>query len=171
MSTRDKSGLGSSDLEDSLVNDRFAKVEGMHAVPPPMTGNYMPPKSDFGIDKSNFTYGPKYSKTSESGAKTCNFDSCETNSSVETVDLLTETLEYVPEPVVVEPKVVSQPKFWSDAPIIEEYELDSEDEYVTKPLKEQEKPSFAFVNTAIVVCMNWINFPLIHAACLEKLSS
>ncbi|GJW17736.1 putative ribonuclease H-like domain-containing protein [Tanacetum coccineum] len=130
----------SSDVEDSLVNDRFAKVKGMHAVPPPMTGNYMPPKSDFGIDESNFTYGPKQSKTSESDAKTSDFDSCETNSSV-------ETLESVPEPVVVEPKVVSQPKVWSDAPIIEEYESDSDDEYVIKPSKEQEKPSFAFVNT------------------------
>ncbi|GJX13976.1 putative ribonuclease H-like domain-containing protein [Tanacetum coccineum] len=164
MSTRDKSGLGygnqihegvlsyekevlesvfdsrSSDVEDSPVYDRFAKVEGMHAVPPPMTGNYMPPKSDFGIDESNFTYGPKQSKTSESDAKTSDFDSCETNSSV-------ETLESVPEPVVVEPKVVSQPKVWSDAPIIEEYESDSDDEYVIEPLKEQEKPSFAFVNT------------------------
>ncbi|GJU67395.1 hypothetical protein Tco_1253654, partial [Tanacetum coccineum] len=58
-----------------------------------------------------------------------------------------ETLESVPEPVVVEPKVVSQPKVWSDAPIIEEYESDSDDEYVIQPSKEQEKPSFAFVNT------------------------
>ncbi|GJY81495.1 putative ribonuclease H-like domain-containing protein, partial [Tanacetum coccineum] len=163
MSTRDKSGLGygnqihegvlsyekevlesvfdsrSSDVEDSPVYDRFAKVEGMHAVPPPMTGNYMPPKSDFGIDESNFTYGPKQSKTSESDAKTSDFDSCETNSSV-------ETLESVPEPVVVEPKVVSQPKVWSDAPIIEEYESDSDDEYMIKPSKEQEKSSFAFLN-------------------------
>ncbi|GJV27916.1 ribonuclease H-like domain-containing protein [Tanacetum coccineum] len=47
-------------------NDRFAKVKGMHAVPPLMTGNYMPPKSDFGIDESQFTYGLKQSKTSES---------------------------------------------------------------------------------------------------------
>ncbi|GJS67884.1 putative ribonuclease H-like domain-containing protein [Tanacetum coccineum] len=165
MSTRDKSGLGygnqihegvlsyekevlesvfdsrSSDVEDSPVYDRFAKVEGMHAVPPPMTGNYMPPKSDFGIDESNFTYGPKQSKTSESDAKTSDFDSCETNSSV-------ETLESVPEPVVVEPKVVSQPKVWSDAPIIEEYESDSDDEYVIKPSKEQERTlDYAFVNT------------------------
>ncbi|GJS06869.1 hypothetical protein Tco_0363665 [Tanacetum coccineum] len=123
----------SSDVEDSPVNDRFAKVEGMHAVPPPLTGIYMPSKSDFGIDKSNFTYGPKQSKTSESDAKTSDFDSCETNSSV-------ETLESVPEPVVVEPKVVSQIKVWSDAPIIEEYESDSDDEYVIKPSKEQEKP-------------------------------
>ncbi|GKE88322.1 hypothetical protein Tco_1565797 [Tanacetum coccineum] len=164
MSTRDKSGLRygnqihkgvlsyekdvleyvfdsrSSDVEDSHVYDIFAKVEGMHAVPLPITGNYMLPKSDFGIDESNFTYGPKQSKTSESDAKTSDFDSCETNSSV-------ETLESVPELVAVEPKVVSQPKVWPDAPIIEEYESDSDDEYVIKPSKEQEKPSFAFVNT------------------------
>ncbi|GJR00071.1 putative ribonuclease H-like domain-containing protein [Tanacetum coccineum] len=163
MSAKDKSGLGygdqihegvlsyenevlesvfdsrSSDVEDSPVYDRFAKVEGMHAVPPPMTGIYMPPKSDFGIDESKFTYGPKQSKTSESDAKTSDFASCESNSSV-------ETLESVPKPVVNEPKVVSKPKVWSDAPIIEEYESDSDDEYVIKPSKEQEKPSFAFVN-------------------------
>ncbi|GJT27004.1 putative ribonuclease H-like domain-containing protein [Tanacetum coccineum] len=65
MSTRDKSGLGygdqvhegvlsyekevlesvfdsrSSDVEDSHVHDRFANIEGMHVVPPPMTGNYI----------------------------------------------------------------------------------------------------------------------------------
>ncbi|GJR43884.1 putative ribonuclease H-like domain-containing protein [Tanacetum coccineum] len=164
MSTRDKSRLGygnqihkgflsyekevlesvfdsrSSNVEDSPVYDRFEKVEGMHAVPPPMTGNYMPPKSNFGIDESNFTHGPKQSKTSESDAKTSDFDSCKTNSSM-------ETLESMLEPVIVKPKVVSQPKVWSDAPIIEEYESDSDDEYVIEPSKEQEKPSFAFVNT------------------------
>ncbi|GJY11250.1 ribonuclease H-like domain-containing protein [Tanacetum coccineum] len=164
MSTRDKSGLGygnqihegvlsyekevlesvfdsrSSDVEDSPVHDRFANVEGMHAVPPPMTGNYMPPGPDREVDDSMFTYGPKQSKTSESDTQTSNFDSCESNSSV-------ETLESVPELVVVEPKVVSQPKVWSDAPIIEEYESDSDDEYVIQPSKEQERPSFAFVNT------------------------
>ncbi|GJY78667.1 ribonuclease H-like domain-containing protein [Tanacetum coccineum] len=134
MSAKDKSGLGygdqihegvlsyenevlesvfdsrSSDVEDSPVYDRFAKVEGMHAVPPLMTRIYMPPKYDFGIDD-------------------------------------VETLESVPKPAVNEPKAVSKPKVWSDAPIIEEYESDSDDEYVIKPSKEQEKPSFAFVNT------------------------
>ncbi|GJT83344.1 hypothetical protein Tco_1057686 [Tanacetum coccineum] len=83
MSARDKSGLGygnqihagvlsyenevlesvfnsrSSDVEDSPVNDRFANVEGMHAVPPLMTGIYMPSKFNFGIDESQFTYGLK----------------------------------------------------------------------------------------------------------------
>ncbi|GJZ66381.1 putative ribonuclease H-like domain-containing protein [Tanacetum coccineum] len=110
----------------------------MHAVPPPMTGNYMPSGLDREVDDSMFTYGPKQSKTSESDTQTTNFDSCESNSSV-------ETLESVPEPVVVEPKVVSQPKVWSDAPIIEEYESDSDDEYVIQPSKEQERPSSAFV--------------------------
>ncbi|GKA83061.1 putative ribonuclease H-like domain-containing protein [Tanacetum coccineum] len=122
MSPKDKSGLGYgdqihegdlsyenevlksvfnsrySDVEDSPVYDRFAKVEGIHAVPPPMIGIYMPPKSNFGIDD-------------------------------------VETLEYVPKPAVNEPKAVSKPKVWSDAPIIEEYESDSDDEYQT--VKEQ----------------------------------
>ncbi|GJU45355.1 hypothetical protein Tco_1202621 [Tanacetum coccineum] len=130
----------SSNVEDSLVYDRFAKVKGMHAVPPPMTGIYMPPKSDFGIDELNFTYGPKQSKTSESAANTRDSVSCESNSSV-------ETLESVPKPTVNEPKAVSKPKVWSDALMIEEYELDSDDEYVIKPSKEHEKYSFAFINT------------------------
>ncbi|GJW25074.1 putative ribonuclease H-like domain-containing protein [Tanacetum coccineum] len=130
----------SNDIEDAPVYDRFAKVEGMHAVPPPMTRNYMPPKCDFGIDESQFTYGPKQSKTSESDAKTSDFNSYESNSSV-------ETLESLPEPVVIEPKVVSQPKVWSDAPILEDCKSDSDDEYVVQPSKEHETPSFAFVNT------------------------
>ncbi|GJS93824.1 putative ribonuclease H-like domain-containing protein [Tanacetum coccineum] len=36
----------SSDVEDSPVNDRFVKVKGMHAIPPPMTGIYMPSKQN-----------------------------------------------------------------------------------------------------------------------------
>ncbi|GJR75281.1 ribonuclease H-like domain-containing protein [Tanacetum coccineum] len=139
MSARDKVGLGygdqmnkgvlsyenevfgslfdsrASDIEDSPVNDRYA--EGMHAVPPPMTGIYIPSRPDKEIDDSQFTYGPNE-----------------------------ETLESMPEPVVNESKVVSQPKVWSDAPIIEEYESDSDDEHVSLPTKEQETPSFAFVN-------------------------
>ncbi|GJY27731.1 hypothetical protein Tco_0403498 [Tanacetum coccineum] len=85
--------LRSSDVEDSPVHDRFANVEGMHAVPPLMTRNYIP-----------------------SGT-------------------------------VGEVEDAIKPKVWSDALIIEEYESDSDDEYVINPLKEQEKPSFAFVNT------------------------
>ncbi|GJU18955.1 putative ribonuclease H-like domain-containing protein [Tanacetum coccineum] len=88
----------SSDVENSPVHDRFANVEGMHAVPSPMTGNYMPS-------------GP---------------------------DRELETLESVLEPVVVETQVVSQPKVWSDAPIIEEYESD------------RDNPQRALMNKGIV---------------------
>nr|GEV16155.1 xylulose kinase-1 [Tanacetum cinerariifolium] len=132
--------LWSSDVEDSHVNEKFAKVKGMHAVPPPMTENYMPPKSDFGIDESKFTYGPKQSTTSESDAKTSNLDSYDSSSSE-------ETLETMPKQVESKPKVVNEPKVWSNDPIIEEYESDSDDEYVSKASVEQEKPSCAFNNT------------------------
>nr|GEY93113.1 hypothetical protein [Tanacetum cinerariifolium] len=130
----------SSDVEDSPMNDKFTKVEGMHAVPPPMIGNYMPPKFDFRIDESKFTYNPKQSTTSESNAKTSYLDSYDFSFSE-------ETLETVPKPVANEPKAVSEPKVWPDAPIIEEYESDSDDEHVTIPSKESKTPTFAFVNT------------------------
>nr|GEY17136.1 ribonuclease H-like domain-containing protein [Tanacetum cinerariifolium] len=138
----------SSDVEDSHMNDRFAKVEGMHAVPPLMTGNYLPPKSDFGIDESKFTYGLEQSTTSESDAKTSDLDSCESSSSG-------ETLETVPKPVESKSKVVNEPKAWSDAPIIEEYESDSDDENMSTALEEQEKPSCAFINIAKHVKTPW----------------
>ncbi|GJS75015.1 ribonuclease H-like domain-containing protein [Tanacetum coccineum] len=162
MSARDKAGLGygdqmnkgvlsyenevfqsvfvstTSDIEDSPVNDRYA--EGMHAVPPQITGIYIPSGPDKEIDDSQFTYGPKQSKSSESDARSSDFNTCESNCSK-------ETHESMPELVVNEPKVVSQPKVWSDAPIIKEYESDSEDEHVSLPTKEQETPSFAFINT------------------------
>ncbi|GKA57594.1 putative ribonuclease H-like domain-containing protein [Tanacetum coccineum] len=54
-----------------------------------------------------------------------------------------EPSELVSEPVVNESNVECQPKVWSDAPIIEEYESDSEDECVSIPTKQQETPSFA----------------------------
>ncbi|GKC82526.1 hypothetical protein Tco_1138243, partial [Tanacetum coccineum] len=155
MSTRDKAGLGygdqlnkgvfqsvfvsrTSETEISPLNDRYA--EGMHAVPPLMTGIYIPSGPDKEIYDSHFTYGPKQSKPSESDARGSDFNSYESNYSE-------ETHESMPEPVVNEPNVVSQPKVWSDAPIIKEYESDSEDEHVSLPTKEQEIHSFAFIDT------------------------
>nr|GEY06100.1 hypothetical protein [Tanacetum cinerariifolium] len=58
-----------------------------------------------------------------------------------------ETLKSVPKPVESKPKGVSELKIWSDAPVIEEYESDSDDEYVFKASVEQEKSSCAFINT------------------------
>ncbi|GJU27055.1 hypothetical protein Tco_1165676 [Tanacetum coccineum] len=122
MSAKDKAGLGTSDIEDSPVNDRYA--DGMHAIPPPMTGIYIPFGPDKEIDDSQFTYGPKQTKPSESNARSSDFNTCESNCSE-------ETHESMPEPVVDEPKVVSKPKVWFDARIIEEYESDSEDKHVS----------------------------------------
>ncbi|GJV59359.1 hypothetical protein Tco_1465459 [Tanacetum coccineum] len=124
MSVKEKLGLGFSEQvkENELYDEALMSVFDSHS--------------------SDIEDAPVYdkfakSKTSESDAKTSDFDSCESNSSV-------ETLESMPEPVVIKPKVVSQSKVWSDTPIIEEYESDSDDEYVIKSSKEQETPSFAF---------------------------
>ncbi|GKD36963.1 ribonuclease H-like domain-containing protein [Tanacetum coccineum] len=122
-----------SELEKQPLYDRFVTAGGMHVVPPPMTGNYMPSGPDVEIDYSQFTYGPNQSQPSESETQTSDFDTCESDCSVETH----------------EPKVVNQPKVWSDAPIIEEYESDSEDEHVSQPTKEQEQPSFASTNKQV----------------------
>ncbi|GJV23063.1 ribonuclease H-like domain-containing protein [Tanacetum coccineum] len=64
------------------------------------------------------------------------FNTCKSDCSI-------ETHESLPEPTVNKPKVVTQPNVWSDAPIIEEYESDSEDEHESLPTEEQETPSFA----------------------------
>ncbi|GJU11624.1 putative ribonuclease H-like domain-containing protein [Tanacetum coccineum] len=87
LSTKDKTGLGygdqlnesdsevinsvfdsrSSDGDDNQTNDRFKKGNEYHAVPPPLTGNYMPPLADLsfaGLDDS--VYRPTANKTSAS---------------------------------------------------------------------------------------------------------
>ncbi|GJU66835.1 ribonuclease H-like domain-containing protein [Tanacetum coccineum] len=131
-----------SELEKQPLYDRFVTAGGMHAVPPPMTGNYMPSGPDVEIDYSQFTYGPKQSQPSESETQTSDFDTCESECSV-------QTHESLPEPTIIEPKVVDQPKVWSDAPIIEEYESDSEDEHVSQHTKRKEQPSFASTNKQV----------------------
>ncbi|GJT78107.1 ribonuclease H-like domain-containing protein [Tanacetum coccineum] len=57
----------SSDGDDNQTNDRFKKDSGYHVVPPPLTGNYMPPLADLsftGLDDS--VYRPTTNKTSAS---------------------------------------------------------------------------------------------------------
>ncbi|GJV79284.1 putative ribonuclease H-like domain-containing protein [Tanacetum coccineum] len=124
-----------SELEKQPLYDRFVTTDGMHAVPPPMTGNYMPSGPEIEVDYSQFTYGPKQTQPSESESQTSEFDTCESNIS-------TEPSELVSEPVVNESNIECQLGLVC-APIIEEYESDSEDEYVSTPRKEQETPSFA----------------------------
>ncbi|GJR84329.1 ribonuclease H-like domain-containing protein [Tanacetum coccineum] len=89
ISSKDKTGLGYGDQlnendssgselfnsvfdshsngDDNQTNDRFKKDNGYHVVPPPLTGNYMPPLADLsfaGLDDS--VYRPTTNKTSAS---------------------------------------------------------------------------------------------------------
>nr|GEV61880.1 hypothetical protein [Tanacetum cinerariifolium] len=69
------------DLENTPVNDRYA--EGMHTVPPLITGNYMPSGPDVEIDYSKFTYGPKQTLADESDSKPVEDASSDSDSSLE----------------------------------------------------------------------------------------
>ncbi|GJW96655.1 putative ribonuclease H-like domain-containing protein [Tanacetum coccineum] len=108
-------GCNASDYENPPLHKRFIKTCEMQAVPPPMTGNYLPSGPDVEIDDSKYTYGPEKTQPSEPDSQTNEVDACDSNIS-------TETSELVFEPVVNESHVEVQPKVWSDAPIIEEYE-------------------------------------------------
>ncbi|GJR32621.1 hypothetical protein Tco_1108853 [Tanacetum coccineum] len=156
MSARDKFGLGYGDYrysgnfsyENEVFQSVFKSNKGdfknpplqktceMQAVPPPMTGNYLPSGPDIEIDDSQYTYGPEKTQPSESESQTTELDTCNSNIS-------TEPSELVSEPVVNESNIEVQPKVWSDAPIIEEYESDSDDEYVSVQTKGLDTPSFA----------------------------
>ncbi|GJS81588.1 hypothetical protein Tco_0748129 [Tanacetum coccineum] len=101
---------------------------------------------DYALMACNSSDSDTETQSSESESQTSEFDTCESNIS-------TKPSELVSEPVVNESNIECQPKVWSDAPIIEEYESDSEDEYVSTPRKEQETPSFA--NQQWLPCCFW----------------
>nr|GEU98375.1 DNA polymerase delta catalytic subunit [Tanacetum cinerariifolium] len=100
----------SSDEENSLANDRFKKGEGYHEVPP-LTGNYMRPKSDLsfaGLDDSIYKF-----KISE------------------TVTSLTKDEKDAPETSTA---CVDKPKEdRSSAPLIQDWDTDSDNDNVFRP--------------------------------------
>nr|GEW60874.1 ribonuclease H-like domain-containing protein [Tanacetum cinerariifolium] len=55
----------SDELEGKPIYNRFASVHHMKAVPPPLTGNYMPPSNIPDIDESQTIYGKKATDSSE----------------------------------------------------------------------------------------------------------
>ncbi|GJT68242.1 hypothetical protein Tco_1019722 [Tanacetum coccineum] len=91
-------------------------------------GIICPLHADIEIDDSKYTYGPEKTQPNEPDSQTNEVDACDSNIS-------TETSELVFEPVVNESHVEVQPKVWSDAPIIEEYESDRVDNMEIVPLK------------------------------------
>ncbi|GJZ42002.1 ribonuclease H-like domain-containing protein [Tanacetum coccineum] len=112
----------SSDRDDNQTNDRFKKDNGYHVVPPPLTGNYMPPLADLsfaGLDDS--VYRPTTNKTSASVSQVETSTSQTSNTSVE-----------MPRVKSVRPSGV----------IIEDWVSDDEDIFQSNDLQETDKPSF-----------------------------
>nr|GEW33286.1 putative ribonuclease H-like domain-containing protein [Tanacetum cinerariifolium] len=102
-----------SDRDDNQVNDRFKKGEGYHAVLPPYTGNYMPPRADLsftGLDNSIFK--SKVSKTITSvpkietnASKTCK-DSLEKPKTVRNTTIENENKAEKPRKFSQSPRVL-----------------------------------------------------------------
>ncbi|GJV84477.1 ribonuclease H-like domain-containing protein [Tanacetum coccineum] len=146
LSSKDKTGLGygdqlnendssgselfnsvfdsrSSDGDDNQTNDRFKKDNGYHVVPPPLTGNYMPPLADLsfaGLDDS--VYRPTANKTSASVSQVETSTSQTSNTSVE-----------MPRVESVRPSGVIIEDWVSD---------DDEDIFQSNDLQATDKPSF-----------------------------
>ncbi|GJY52689.1 hypothetical protein Tco_0443536 [Tanacetum coccineum] len=118
------SSVNEIEEENNQVNDRFKKVKGYHAVPPPYTGNYMPSRPDLsfaGLDDS--VYKTNVSETITSVPRN------ESTASKSSKDNLEQPKDVRP-----------------SAPIIEEWESDSDDDCVIRPSFEQNKPSYAKIN-------------------------
>ncbi|GJY44564.1 ribonuclease H-like domain-containing protein [Tanacetum coccineum] len=135
ISAKDKAGLGydsqinenevvhsvfnsrESNVDDSPVNDRFKTGEGFHAVPPPYTGNYMPSRPDLSFaGLDDSVYKTKVSETETSISKT--------------------SKDIVEKPKTVRPS----------APIIEDWDTDSDNDSVFRPKSDQTKPKFTKIN-------------------------
>ncbi|GJU42559.1 hypothetical protein Tco_1195516 [Tanacetum coccineum] len=135
ISTKDKAGLGydsqinkskvvhsvfnsrESDVENSPVNDRFKTSEGFHAVPPPYTGNYMSSRPDLSFaGLDDSVYKTKVSETKTSISKT--------------------SKDIVEKPKTVRPS----------APIIEDWDTNSDNDSVFRPKTDQSKPKFTKIN-------------------------
>ncbi|GJT15212.1 ribonuclease H-like domain-containing protein [Tanacetum coccineum] len=113
--------------ENNQVNDRFKKVKGYHAVPPPYTGNYMPLRPDLSfVGLDDYVYQTNVSEIISSVSR---IESTASKSSKDSLE----------QPKDVRPS----------APIIEEWESDSDDDCVIRPSFEQNKPSYAKINFVI----------------------
>nr|GEX34366.1 ribonuclease H-like domain-containing protein [Tanacetum cinerariifolium] len=95
---------------------------------------------DASIEITSYTLALKKTSVDKSDAKTSENATCEFDTSVETTTSMPVTIKDVP-------KVVSEPKVWTDAPIIEEYELDSDDDSVYNVQENIETPSFTFTDS------------------------
>ncbi|GJT02727.1 hypothetical protein Tco_0823896 [Tanacetum coccineum] len=149
MSAKDKNGLGygtqldemsnksetdseismsvfevrSSDEEITPANDRFSKADGYHAIPPPITGNFLTPRADIsfaGLDEFAIKKKVIESKTTELNTDTSKSKTSETVGKTNEVN--------IEKPKSVHESVVPKPKINRDKVIIEDWYSDDEDD-------------------------------------------
>ncbi|GJS67333.1 ribonuclease H-like domain-containing protein [Tanacetum coccineum] len=124
LSSNDKTGLGyRGQLNENDSSGRFKKDNGYHAIPPPLTGNYMPPLADLsfaGLDDS--VYRPITNNTSASVSQVEKSTSQTSNTNVE-----------MPRVESVRPSGVIIEDWVSD---------DDEDIFQSNDLHATDKPSF-----------------------------
>nr|GEU66593.1 hypothetical protein [Tanacetum cinerariifolium] len=105
------SSVNESEKYNNQVNNRYKAGEGYHAVPPPYTWNFMPPKPDLsfaGLDDSVFK--------------------CVVSKTITNVHEIEIRASKTSKESMEKPKTVR-----SSAPLIEEWESDSDDDYVFRP--------------------------------------
>ncbi|GJU76328.1 ribonuclease H-like domain-containing protein [Tanacetum coccineum] len=160
MSAKDKNGLGygtqldemsnksetdseismsvfevrSSDEELTPANDRFSKVDGYHAVPLPLTGNFLTPRANISyanLDEYAIRKKIIKSKTTELNADTSKSKTSETLGNTNEVN--------VEKPKSVNESVVSTPNINKEKVIIEDWNSDDEDDVSeVSPIKTNE---------------------------------
>ncbi|GJW79532.1 hypothetical protein Tco_0143507 [Tanacetum coccineum] len=122
----------SSDEEITRANDRFSKEDGYHAVPPPITGNFLTPRADIsftGLDEFAIRKKIIESKTTELKTATSESKTSKTVGKTNEVN--------VEKPKSVNKSVVSTPKINRDKVIIDDWNSDDENDVSTKKIRTQ----------------------------------
>ncbi|GJZ39507.1 ribonuclease H-like domain-containing protein, partial [Tanacetum coccineum] len=65
------------DVEGKPLYERFVKAVGMHDVPPPIAGTFMPPSNKPDLDDTQVTYGSKSNNYFETNSVSNGFVSCD----------------------------------------------------------------------------------------------
>ncbi|GJS50411.1 ribonuclease H-like domain-containing protein [Tanacetum coccineum] len=65
------------DVAEKPLYDMFVKAVGMHVVPPPITGTFMPHSNNSDLDDTQFTYGSKSNNYFETNSVSNDFVSCD----------------------------------------------------------------------------------------------
>ncbi|GKF46449.1 hypothetical protein Tco_0136251 [Tanacetum coccineum] len=110
--------------EENIEFLKFKTGEGFHAVPPPYSKNYMPPRPNLsftGLDK--FVFKSAVRKTTTS------------------VPEIETSISKTSKDIIEKPKTVRP-----SAPIIEEWDTDNDNDNVFRPKSDQTKPKFTKIN-------------------------